>query len=184
MDGDNGDGIIIRVYYNKAVREYPVGSITSQSSGSSFPDNPTLTATASSSYGIEKVDFLAYYENIDLDGDGVFKDWQRSYHKGIGVSTMEIQNHVGTDNTSPYQVTWNTDWVPDQFDQDIKIVARIKDNSGMHYVTDVVDNLTLLRTTKSVKFYKPDQVQERYWVPWGGSGTPRSKSSKYKCVYS
>jgi hypothetical protein len=156
-------GIVIRIYYSSS-KGGPTGSITSPSSNGSFGENPTISATASSSAGIAKVDFIAYYEGPDVDGDGIHRDWQYHYHRDKSQTSMFIRNHVGTDASSPYSVTWNTEWVPDQPAGGIKLLARIQDNNGIWYVTPEVSGLTLNRSNSSVKLYKSTGVPQRFQV--------------------
>ncbi len=70
---------------------------------------------------------------------------------------------VGTDVTSPYSVTWNTDLVPDQPSGTIKLLARIRDNNGVWYVTSEKTGLSLSRSS-SLKLYKASGVPERFNV--------------------
>ena len=95
-------GIVLRVYYNSS-KPHPTGRITSPSAGSTFSDNPTIAATTSSN--VNRVDFLAYYDGYDTDGDGVFTDWQRNYHRESWSHQIGIRNHVGTDTGAPFSVT-------------------------------------------------------------------------------
>ena len=169
-------GIIIRVYYNSS-KLHPTGQIISISPSASaiFGENPVITASASSNAGIDKVEFLAYYDGYDTDGDGIFQDYQKSYHKGLNDATLLISNNVGTATTSPYQVTWNTDIVPDQTPGSIKLIAKIRDKNGVWFETDPIQGLTLQRIGTSVKLYKPLNVPENFWV---SSSQGQLKSSK------
>jgi hypothetical protein len=119
------------------------------------------------------VDFLAYYEGYDSDGDGVFRDWHRNYHRESWTSPISIRNHLGTLTSAPFQLTWNTQWIPDQPSGQVKFIARIKDNNDIWFVTDEVSNLTLQRTDFSVKLFKPEEVPQVFWVRDG-----QVKSSK------
>ena len=73
-------GITVRIYYDSS-KPHATGQITSPLPGSTFGDNPTITAATSGN--VARVDFLAYYEGYDSDGDGIFLDWQRNYHREI-----------------------------------------------------------------------------------------------------
>jgi len=112
--GQHGwNGIIFRIYYGPG-KAHPAGSITSPSVGATFGELPTITATANSGSGIQRVDFLAYYDGLDTDGDGIYKDWHYYYHCAKSETNVNISGHVGTAYSSPYNVTWNTDLVPDR----------------------------------------------------------------------
>jgi Secretion system C-terminal sorting domain/Bacterial Ig domain len=162
--GQHGmDAIIVRIYYNSS-KPHPTGSITSPSDGAMMDENPEITATASGSAGINRVDFIAYSDGYDTDGDGVYKDWQYNYHRGRSETVLDIKNHVGTATSAPFQVQWNTDLVPDQPAGSIKLVAHIQDNNGIWFVTDEVQNLTLQRFGTSVKLYKAFNMPESFSV--------------------
>ncbi len=159
------NGIVVRVYYSGI--DHPTGQITSPSTGSSFDDNPTVTATASGNAGISKVDFIAYYDGLDTDGDGVFQDWHYNYHRNLTEYGEALKGHVGTATSSPYTAVWDTKMVPDQASGSVKLLARIRDNNGVWYVTPQITNLSLSRSSRSVKLYVPGDVPERFSV-WAG----------------
>ena len=156
--------LMVRVYYSPSSKPHPTGSITFPTANGSFGENPAVSANASSSAGISRVDFIANYDGYDIDGDGIYKDWQYNYHFRQGDTEMKLYNHVGTDMAAPYSVTWNTDLVPDQPAGSIQILARIRDNNGVWFVTNPVSGLTLSRSGSSVKLYKAQSVPERTWV--------------------
>jgi hypothetical protein len=83
-----------------------------------------------------------------------------------GVYKLVFSNHVGTDNTAPYEIKWDTTWVPDQAPGSIKLKARILDNNGVWYETEEVTGITLKRSD-SVKLYKPYAVPQRFSVRLG-----------------
>lgn len=149
--------LILRIYYDKHKR-YPVGKIVSPSAGEKFGDFPTVKVEASAPRGISRVDIIGHYEAFDMDGDGVFTEWQRYY---LGTS---LTNHVGSTLSEPWEVTWNTRWIPDQEEGSIKLIARIRDNAGIWSVTDEVGGLSLIRDTVSVKMFKPDSVPPKFTV--------------------
>ena len=94
-------------------------------------------------------------------------------HRESWTSPISIRNHVGTVTSAPFQLTWNTQWIPDQPSGQVKFIARIKDNNDIWFVTNEVSNLTLQRTDFSVKFFKPEEVPQAFWVRDG-----QVKSSK------
>ncbi|MCD4798729.1 MAG: immunoglobulin domain-containing protein, partial [Methanosarcinales archaeon] len=154
-------GVVLRIYYNPD-KPHATGQITAPVSNSAFSDNPTITVTTSGD--VNKVVFLAYYDGYDTDGDGVFADYHRNYHRESWESPIGIRNHAGSDTNAPYEVTWDTDWLPDQAPGQIKLIARILDNNGYWYVTDEVTNLILQRTDFSVSLYRSTGVPEEFWV--------------------
>jgi len=153
--------IILRVYYGSGT-PHATGNISSHTSGGTLDENTTITATVTGG-SAQQIDFLAYYEDYDSDGDGVYLQYHQDYLDVAG-SGWALRNHVGTATGSPWSVTWNTDWVPDQTAGQVKLIARIRDNNGTWYVTPEVTNLSLVRVGSSVKLYKPLDTPERCWV--------------------
>jgi len=153
-------GIIIRVYYD-STKAHPGGWIISPAEGGEIRENPTITAEAFSDAGISMVEFLAYYEGYDLDGDGIYLQWHRRY------KATSFSNLLGVASKEPYQVTWKTRWVPDQQPGAVKLMARIRDNNGYWFVTDAVEGLSLKRDTSAVRLYKAYAVPRRFWVRAG-----------------
>ncbi len=168
-------GIVVRIYYGTTSTDY-AGSvlINGSGSGTSFGDNPTVSFSPNLVLNPERVDFLGYYEGWDIDGDGFYKDWQREYHRDNTQPDIVIDNIVGKATSSPYSVTWNTSWVPDQEQDSVKLIARVKSTDGFWYVTDKIENLTLQRDAISIKLFKPSNVPERYWVRGSSIGSVKS----------
>ncbi len=162
--GQHGwNGIIFRIYYNSG-KAHPTGSITSPGSGGSIGELGTITASASGDAGIQRVDFIAYYDGLDTDGDGVYTDWHYYYHRNKNDFSMYIAGHVGTAYGAPWQVVWDTDLVPDQTSGAVKLIARIQDNNGVYFVTDEVDGITLQRSGTSVQMYTSYDIPSNFYV--------------------
>jgi len=151
-------GVMVRVYYNSS-KAHATGSITSPTASGVIGENPTITAATSGS--VAQVDFLAYYNGVDYDGDGVYQEYHHSYHRQAGENSVVIKNHAGTRTSSPFSVTWNTNLVPSQ--SGIKVKALIKSTSGVFFVTNEVTGLTLQRTG-TVIICKATNVPKKFWV--------------------
>jgi hypothetical protein len=154
--------LIIRVYYDPVKKPHATGTIASPSTGGTIGESPLVSASVSGS--VSRVDFLAYYDGYDTDGDGIYQEYHHDYHHGISEGSTSIRNHVGTAKGAPWQVTWNTDWVPDQTPGSVKMVARILDNNGVWYVTPEATGISLVRSGSSVKLYKPEGVPQAFHV--------------------
>jgi len=157
-------GAAIRVYYSTN-KGHTTGQITSPSTGSTISDNPTIQINPGGN--VSKIDVLAKYEGYDTDGDGYFYEWGGDYHRTSWSDDISLNNHVGTITSSPYQITWDTEWVPDQNPGAVSILAIIQNSNGYKYVTNEAKNLTLQRNNHSVRLYKPQNVPERFWVRAG-----------------
>ncbi len=152
--------MLVRVYY-AAGKTYTTGNIASPAAGATFTDNPTVSVTVNGS--ADRVDVLAYYDGYDTDGDGIYQEYHSDYHIQLTDTQMEMRNHVGTATGAPFSVPWDTKWVPDQAAGSIKLLARIRNPNGVWYVTPEVTGLSLGRTGKSVRLYKPFDTPERAW---------------------
>ncbi len=151
-------GATFRVYYNDS-KPHPAGAVLNPVPGSVIGELPTLQATASGPAGVKQVDFIGLYEDFNWEGDGNFRQWHYRYLYG------DIKNHIGTATSKPYKVVWDNSWVPTQ-PEPIKIMARIVDKTGMCYMTQAVDNISLARR-KTVRMYKPYRVP-RSWATRAG----------------
>lgn len=152
--------INLRVYFD-ANKPHPKGKILSP--GMSLGENPTVEVLAHSEAGIERIDLYAYYEGYDENGDGIYQDWHGGYFTPKESTAVALSGHVGTATQSPYKITWDTTWVPDQLG-DLKLVARIKDKSGMWSVTAPVEHLGLSRRNSQVVLYKAEGLDEKFLV--------------------
>ncbi|MFZ5832931.1 MAG: hypothetical protein ACOY3P_22820, partial [Planctomycetota bacterium] len=156
--------VIVRVYYDPKQKPHVTGRISSPADGQSIAENPPLAAEMEGEGRAARVDFLALYEGLDENGDGVYRQWHECYHQPERGKPAEIAGHVGTVQKAPYQVKWDTRWVPDQPAGGIELVARIRDESGVWYVTEPVKRLSLDRPETYVRMYRAEDVPERFGV--------------------
>lgn len=148
-------GLVLRVY-QKEGGPHPEGEITFPASGDSLADNPLIKVYAQSSEGIDRVEVFAHYDGFDVDGDGIGEEWQGRYQ---GTS---LGQHVGTATTAPWSVTWDTSWVPDQKAGAVKLIARVRGKSGVWYVTEPIEGLTLDRPNTSVQIARTNVADIPY----------------------
>ena len=83
------------------------------------------------------------------------------------ATSAPLSRHVGTDETFPYQVSWDTSLVPEQQPGRIRLLARLQDQNGTWFVTDEVTGLDVARPGYAVRLYKPTGVPENLWVRAG-----------------
>ncbi|MHC4228585.1 MAG: hypothetical protein ACYSW0_14260 [Planctomycetota bacterium] len=159
-------GVHFRIYYDPARKPHPTGKISGPKSAEALGKSVRLTAEASSPYGkIRQVDCVGLYEGVNFEGDGVYRQWHYHFFHG------RILNHIGSATDEPYEVTWDTSWVPDQ-KQEVKIAARIIDSTGMVYITEAVGDLRLVRPGLSVELCKPYDIPKK-WVTRSGEKEER-----------
>ena len=151
------NGVHFRVYYDPEKKAHPTGKITSIASGDGIGLRTRLRVKAESPNGkIKQVDYVGHYYDVNFEGDGVYRQWHYHFFHG------KIIHHLGSAHTAPYQITWDTSWVPDQ-KEPMQIAARIIDETGMIYVTDAVNNLRLVRPGMVVELCEPYNVPQQ-WV--------------------
>jgi len=156
----------VRIYYHDSIF-HPDGEIISHAKTDTIYDNETFTiSTGNEIEGIQKVDLIGYYEDFDWEGNGIYEQWHYQLNYG------EMNKHIGSSVNPPYTIKWNSEWVPDQ-SKPIKIMAIIRDSSGMNYSTAIVDSLFFIRDERHVKMYKPFDVPTNF-----GSRMGRIKSCK------
>ena len=159
-------GVHFRVYYDSAKKPHPAGQITAPRPGDALGKSVTLSAQASSpSAKIKQVDYIGLYDDVNFEGDGVYRQWHYHFFHG------RIMHHIGSAADEPYKVTWDTSWLPDQ-KQAVQIAARIADSSGMIYLTEPVGDLRLVRPGLSVELCKPYDVPKK-WVTRSGEKEER-----------
>ncbi len=155
-------GVILRVYYVEE-RARARGSIATLEPGGRIGESVTLRVEGPGALdGVSRVDYLALYEDVNLEGDGIYRQWHHVFDRG------EIAGHLGTSREAPFEVTWDTRWVPDQREP-IEVAARIVDRDGMVFFTPTVGGLTLERSF-SVELCKPGDIP-RLWVTRSGTHT-------------
>ena len=158
-------GVTMRIYYSDD-KPHPGGIVSAPLDDSSTGENPTVSANITGE-AIKQVDFIGMYDDFNYEGDNIWRQWHYAYHYG------KIKHHIGTATEPPYEVEWDTEWLPDQ-DKPMKIMARIVDESGLCYLTPAVDNIMFEREGRSVVLYKPYDVPEK-WV----SRASTRKGSKF-----
>lgn len=156
--------LILRVYYDPSGHPHPSGRIVNPAPGTTIGENPSIRVEASSPNGVARVDVLAWYEGFDENGDGVWLDWHGGYFQPIRGDAAELRDHVGTLWRRPYELTWDTRWVPDQPPRAVKLIARIQDSHGMWTVTEPVSGLTLRRQGESVRLYHAVDIPPHFGV--------------------
>ena len=148
-------GITLRVFLNPSAVQSSAGRIVAPASGEVIDDFPVVQVEVRSGASpVERVDVIARYKDVGLEGDGAFWRWHDDYSVG------EIRHHVGTATKAPYRVRWDTTWVPDQ-SRPIALKAWITDSAGVTFETPIVDGLKFDRRRR-VRLYRPTDVPERF----------------------
>ena len=163
-------GIHIRVYYNAEHKPHPTGRLTSPTPGAALGASVRLAVDANGpNAAIQRVDYLGHYEDASFEGDGQYSQWHYHYVKA------ELVSSLGAAAEAPWQVTWDTTWVPDQ-PQPFRLAAIVTDQTGLSYFTEPVEQLTLHRPGVSVELCKPYDVPTK-WVTRKGE-----RSEKFRVL--
>ena len=154
--------LILRVYYDPPRRAHATAAIESPRPGETLGENPRIIVAVSGD--VDQVDVLAFHEGYDENGDGVFRDWHQLYtHDRRHPASPEeprIAHHAGSATEAPYEVVWNTRWVPDQEEGAVMLMARVRSRDGLWYASEIVKGLSLRRDGEAVRLYRPLAVPE------------------------
>ncbi len=151
----------VRLYYDEAA-PHPNGRLLIQA-GDTLNELPVLMAEADPSGSpIRQVDFIGYYDDFDWDGDGVREEWQYVTDQGV------MMRNIGVATAAPFQVRWNTSWIPDQT-RPVKLALKLTDQTGLSYMTPAVENVIFFRPDWAVKMYLPADLPERFSARNGSS---------------
>lgn len=154
-------GVHFRVYYDAKRKPHPTGKLVVPGANASLGTEVELQVEASSPNGrMERVDFIGRFEDVNLEGDGLYTQWHSHYVQA------QLAGHVGTATSEPWSVQWDTSWVPDQ-PQPFELAARVTDETGLTWFTESVDGLTFDRDGLSVELCKPYDVPKK-WVTRSG----------------
>ncbi len=172
------NAVMIRIYYDPAVKAGPKGQIVFPSPNATINDYQSIHVAATSEVGVERIDVLGNYYGYDENGDGFYNDWHHGYfvsEKGSSdPSLFDISGHIGTTNSNPGSVRWDTTWIPDQSEKAVQLIARVKDKNGYWTVTTPINGLTLFRQEPLVEFFEPNKASIR---PAFGVRNGQTKSS-------
>lgn len=145
-------GVILRIYYETDVMDFkPV--ISGVKEGGSLLDKQCL-GLSDTNADIFRVEYVAYCEDVNWEGDGIYRQWHYHYFRG------QVVHNISNVKMYPFEVVWNTSWIPDQ--EDIGVAARVVSTTGRIYFTEAVRGLTLDRDY-TVELCKPYD-QPKNWV--------------------
>ncbi len=148
------NGLHIRIYYDPETKPHTSGAITSPESGAAVGE--TMKLAVKTDGATKYVDYVGLYEDVNLEGDGVYRQWHYLYFHG------KLTHHIGSAKRAPFEAAWDTSWIPDQ-KEPMEICARITDQTGLTYQTPAVTGLLLGRTDRSVELCKPYNIPKK-WV--------------------
>jgi len=145
-------GVLLRIYYDADIAFFKTEIDGISENGTLKKEQKLILDDANKS--IRRVEYIGKYEDLNWEGDGVYRQWYYHYFRGA------LMHHIGTSRMYPFEVEWNKEWVPSQ--DNIEVAARIVCNNGLIYFTKAVSGLKLDRDY-SVELCKPYD-QPKNWV--------------------
>lgn len=147
----------VRVYYDKELKKCVKGTIKKWRENDVAYNGVGFNTDVDDSTLVKSVEYIGYYEDYDLDGDGNPAGWQYTVDKGVW------DRIIGRQSIPPYDVTWNNNWVPQQ-NGPIKVMAKINSKNGLSYLTPPVEFNKLRQHNSTVKIYGTEKLDENFGV--------------------
>lgn len=154
-------GVILRIYYKPELADFRP-ALKGVTNGGLLREEQPLELNEKNA-SIYRVEYIGYYDDINWEGDGIYRQWHYHYFRG------RVVHNIGTAGMYPFSVVWNTSWLPDQ--DDIKVAARVTSNTGLICFTEAVEGLRLERDY-SVELCRPYD-QPPNWVTRAGEFTAK-----------
>lgn len=150
----------VRVYYNKDLKNCVRGEIRKIKENNIASNLVEFETDVEDPTQVESVEYIGYYKDYDLDGDGNLAGWQYTIDNGIWDRIIDRQ-YISTYNTS-----WNNNWVPQQ-NGTIKVIAKINSKNGLSYFTQPIEYNKLKQPNSKVKIYETKKLDEYFGVRVG-----------------
>jgi len=150
----------VRVYYNKDLKNFVKGTIKKGKENDVAYNEVGFFTDVDNPSMVESVEYIGYYEDYDLDGDGNLAGWQYTINNG------EWDRIIGKQSLPSYYTTWKNNWVPQQ-DGTIKVIAKINSKNGLIYLTHTIEFNKLRQHNSIVKIYKTWKLDECFGVRVG-----------------
>ncbi|NND35289.1 MAG: hypothetical protein HKN76_22060 [Saprospiraceae bacterium] len=156
--------VIFRIYYKQAKLIYPPAKIAGLKAKATLKQLQDLFLESLYPDSIDRVDYFAQLNDFNWEGDGRYEQWHGHTHRG------KLRNHLGSSQTSPYDIKWNTEWIPDQ-NKPIAVRAQVRYKNGLLQMTKPIGGLSLARDY-SIKLCRPYHQPEN-WVTRSDSFSAR-----------
>jgi len=151
------DGVVFRIYYDKSKKIFSAAHIASPINSQKISENVIINVIPDSVSDIEEINIIGYYNGVNWEGDGIYKQWHYHYNHG------ELMHHIGAIKNPPFEMEWDTKWIPNQTSP-IKLMAWARYKNGLIYATKAIDSMQLVKPDGiSVELVKPYDIP-KYWV--------------------
>ena len=147
--------VILRVYYSKSKLPASTTQVGGIATSGKLNLHQKLFLQSFDPASVKQVDYFALCEDFNWEGDGRYYQWHGHTHRG------RLANHVGSSSKAPFQVIWDTEWIPDQR-HPIKLRARVQYQNGIYRMTPPVSGLKLDRSYSIILCHPYHQPEN--WV--------------------
>ncbi len=147
--------VVLRVYYNASKVEHPYGKIIEPLSNSTITGFSKFDCKIERG-NLEKVEYVGKYKDYSWGGSGEYNTWHGIFY----MKDTNLQKHIGTASGLFPHLYWDNRWIPDQ--ENMKIAVRLIDRSGMIYMTEAIENVTLAHQDRVMKMYTATHVPENF----------------------
>jgi len=146
--------VIFRLYYDrKKILSTP--SLAKPHDGDQLGEYIEISLDETEKDPIRSAIFVGKYLDVNYEGDGIYDQWHYSFYRG------ERRNHLGYAVSRPFEIEWDTEWIPDQpFPFEIAAIVRFENE--LFYFTESVKGLTLNRRRDKILLCKPMDQPEKW----------------------
>lgn len=147
--------IVLRIYYDKNKVSHPFGRIDKPAANDTVSNYSVISCKIEKGE-VESVEFIGKYTDFSWGGSGEFNSW----HGIFWMKELKLSRNIGSAGGMYPYTNWDNRWVPDQ--SGIQIAARLIDTSGLIYMTEAVNNITLSHKARKVKMYSSVEIPENF----------------------
>ena len=105
---------------------------------------------------IAAVHYFAKYSGYDEKGSGKDNEWHGYTHDRV------FRGHIGTSESEPFRVNWNTSMIPDQPGQ-MAVKALIELKNGIFCWSDILSGLTFPPNRPHVRIIYCTEIPRPFW---------------------
>ncbi len=110
------------------------------------------------SSAVEAVEFYGHYRGYDENGNEKEPDWH-GYTKN-----KEPVAHLGTDETAPFAIEWDTHMLPSQDNVAVRAVVRFREHPDLIYETEPHGGMRISeRPGRKVTLHAVEEIPIPYW---------------------
>ncbi len=106
---------------------------------------------------IGRVDYWGFYEGFDENGNTLTRDWH-------GFTTnREPQAILGSADTPPYAIEWDTRRLPAQDSMAVMAVVHFRQTHDVVYITRPLTDIAKPVSRKTVKYIPAESLPKPFW---------------------